>query len=162
MSRVKYNYLFLLLLALFSCKKDVVSPEELVEVSKWEKVAGNYKVYDTLGVFLHDMSIVHIENTFDEAIDSLRFENFNNQFTITSKQSIFSNYPDYITIGYHDTVYDSNNNRWKIMSTLYEDYNNFRDDTLPMRFEVTNINYYIEDLVPYHGEEYFQIAIKQN
>jgi hypothetical protein len=44
----------------------------------------------------------------------------------------------------------------------YEYYNNFHNDTIPLRFQKTNINYYISDLTPYYACDCKQIAVKQH
>jgi len=152
------------LFILSSCKKDKVPVPILEEPSKWEVIAGNYKVYDTLGTYLYDMKIVHVPNEQESTVDSLRFENFDGEFTFTWKQPTASNLPNlYMVFGYHDTLYDSQSKRWKI---LFDDtdpvYNNVLvDDTIRMNFGKTNINYYIEDLTPYFQCDCIQVAVKQ-
>ena len=75
--------LFISSIFLYSCKKDKVPvppPEEEPTLS--EKVAGHYKVCDTIGIYLYDMDIIRIH--VNDHIDSLRFENFDNEFTFTT------------------------------------------------------------------------------
>jgi len=156
--------LFISSIFLYSCKKDKVPvppPEEEPTLS--EKVAGHYKVYDTIGIYLYDMDIIRIHNNIDNT-DSLRFENFDANFTFTVKQESQnpSNYPNYVRIGSHPLLYDSNSKRWKISSAAYTYYNSFLNDTLPLRFQKTNINYYISDLVPYYACDCKQITVKQH
>jgi hypothetical protein len=55
------------------------------EPTLWEKVNGHYKVYDTIGLYLYELNIEHIH--VNDQIDSLRFENFDNEFTFTVIQS---------------------------------------------------------------------------
>ena len=147
---------------LISCKKDKVPVPILEEPSKWEVIAGNYKVYDTLGTYLYDMKIVHVSNAADEYDDSLRFENFDGEFTFTYKQSTASNLPTYnVKIGVHDSLVDSDGNRWNIFSTNYENYNFLENDTIRMRFQKSNIQYYLQDLTPYFQCDCIQVAVKQ-
>ncbi len=153
---------FFISLGFLGCKKEKVEmpcPEPLP--TKWELISGDYKVYDTLGVYLYDMSISHIgTNEFNN--DSLKFDSFDGEFTFTVRQANFSNYPMYTTIGFHDNLYDSQGKRWKIASAQYEDYNNFVNDTIRLRFSKTNINYYLLDLVPYYSCDCKQLAVKQH
>lgn len=147
---------------LLACTKEKTPTPVTPNLTFWEKVEGNYKVYDTTGVYLYEMNIVNIH--VNEYTDSLRFENFDGEFTFTVKQSSPnpSNYPNYVDLGYHITLYDSNSKRWKLGGATYEYYNNFSNDTLPLRFLKTNINYYIEDLTPYYACDCKQIAVKQH
>ena len=66
-----------------ACKKDkvpITMPEP--EPTKWELIAGTYKVYDTLGTYLYDLNISHIPHPENETIDSLRFDNFDILFLL--------------------------------------------------------------------------------
>ena len=153
---------FNILVLLVACKKDKVVPPCLPEQTKWELVSGGYKVYDTLGAFLYDLNIVHIYNEQDD-IDSLRFENFDGEFSFTANQlaTAPSNFPMHIRIGGGDTLYDTQMNRWKLSAGVSESYNQLIDDTIRLRFQKTNINYYLQDLVPYFACDCKQIAVKQ-
>lgn len=155
-------YLCTALTILLACKKDKVVPPCLPEPTKWELISGGYKVYDTLGMFLYDLNIVHIYNEQDD-IDSLRFENFDGEFSFTASQMspAPSNFPMLITIGSHDTLYDAQMNRWKLSAGVSESYNQLIEDTIRLRFQKTNINYYLQDLVPYFACDCKQIAVKQ-
>ncbi|MFT5778162.1 MAG: hypothetical protein ACI837_001118 [Crocinitomicaceae bacterium] len=145
---------------LLGCKKDKVPIPVPLEPSKWELISGEYKVYDTLGAFLYDLNIIHIYSEMND-LDSLRFENFDGEFTFTVKQINPSNYPMYTSLGSHDTLYDSQMHRWKIGSGVEEDYNQLINDTIKLWFQKTNINYWIEDVVPYFACDCKQIAVKQ-
>ncbi|MFT5778160.1 MAG: hypothetical protein ACI837_001116 [Crocinitomicaceae bacterium] len=160
---MKWKMLILIsAILLLACKKDKVPSPEPVELTLWERTAGFYKVYDTLGVYLYDLNIVHL---YDELldIDSLRFENFDGEFTFTGRQMTPapSNFPMMISTGSHDTLYDSQMNRWKLYAGVSDDYNQLINDTIKLRFQKTNINYYIEDLTPYFSCACKQIAVKQ-
>jgi hypothetical protein len=162
---VRWGVLVLLYTILgVSCKKDkipVTVPDSVP--TKWEKIAGTYDVYDTTGVYLYEMTISHLYNS-EMNHDSLKFENFDGEFHFTVKQENFSNYPDMlIRIGYHPLLFDSEFNRWKILHQTDEVYNNvLSGDTLKMIFGKTNINYWIEDVVPYYACDCKQIAVKQH
>jgi len=143
----------------FACTKEKTPIPVIPEPTKWEKIAGHYKVYDTTGVFLYDMDLIHIHNDATNR-DSVRFENFDGEFTFTTKQLEASNLPMFVQIGGWDTLYDSNNKRWKLSAGISDYYNNFRNDTIKLRFNKTNINYYIEDVTPYYACDCKQIAVK--
>jgi hypothetical protein len=146
---------------IMGCKKEVpvvTAPEP----TKWDKITGTYKVYDTLGAYLYELNIVHIPHPENETIDSLRFENFDGEFTFTAIQTNASNYLMSVRIGSHDNLYDSNHKRWKLSGALFDDYNKFENDTIRLRFQKTNINYWVEDAVPYYACDCKQIAVKQH
>ena len=144
----------------FACTKEKTPTPVTPEPTKWEKIAGHYKVYDTTGVYLYDMDLIHSHNNTTNR-DSIRFENFDGEFTFTTQQEEFANLPMYVRIGGYDPLYDSNGKRWKITSAAFSYYNNFSNDTIPFRFSKTNINYYISDLTPYYACDCKQIAVKQ-
>jgi hypothetical protein len=146
---------------LWACTKEKTPMPVTPEPTKWEKIAGHYKVYDTTGVYLYDMDLLHIHNDATNR-DSIRFENFDGEFTFTTQQEDFVNIPMYVAIGGGDTLFDSNNKRWKLSGGTYTYYNNWHNDTIPLRFQKTNINYYISDLTPYYACDCKQIAVKQH
>jgi len=146
---------------LFACTKKKTPTPITPEPTKWEKIAGHYKVYDTTGVYLYDMDLVHIHN-YATNEDSIRFENFDNNFTFIALQVDFSSIPMYVRIGGGDPLYDSNNKRWKLSAGISDYYNNWNSDTIKLRFNKTNINYYISDLTPYYACDCKQIAVKQH
>jgi hypothetical protein len=153
-----------ILTIIVACNKDKVEmPCSEPEPTKWELISGNYKVYDTLGAYLYDMNIVHVPNLSEE-LDSLRFENFDGEFVFTAKQlnTAPSNFPMHIKIGGADTLYDAQANRWKLSAGVSENYNQLINDTIRLRFQKTNINYWIEDAVPYYACDCKQIAVKQH
>jgi len=156
-------------LLLFACKKDKVSKPLIpppVMVSKWEKIPGHYKVYDTLGVFMYEMDILHSDTTLPDNthIDSLHYIGFDGQFNFTAMQTSFSNWPvNNVRIGVHNPVIDSNNNRFRIFGYgPIVPYNNFKNDTIIFYFEKQNILYYLHDLVPYYYCNCKHVAVKQH
>lgn len=157
-----YHILIPVFIAGVSCTKEKTPVPVVPELTLWQRVAGNYKVYDTTGVYLYDMNIVHIH--VNDQVDSLRFENFDGEFTFTTKQSSPnpSNYPNYVRIGVHNPIYDSNSKRWQLGGAAYTYYNSYHNDTLPLRFQKTNIAYYISDVTTYYACDCKQIAVKQH
>jgi hypothetical protein len=166
--KYKYFYsklLFVVLVTVFmSCRKDKVQEPVFEEPTKWELISGYYKVYDTLGEYLYNMEIKHkrVELESGHIRDSLEFINFDNDFTFTFNQPNFSNIPMKVHIGVHDTLWDKDNNRWRLFSGNMDEYNFWVNDTIKLRFNKTNINYYLQDLVPYYECDCKQIAVKQN
>ena len=156
--------LIFLIAAFISCRKDKVQEPVVEEPTKWELISGDYKVYDTLGEYLYDMNIEHkrVELESGHIRDSLVFINFDNDFTFSYNQPDFSNIPMKVHIGVHDTLLDKNNNRWRLFSGNMDEYNFWVNDTINLRFKKTNINYYLQDLVPYYECDCKQIAVKQH
>jgi hypothetical protein len=168
MRNVSRKVVLLLAISTFSiisaCKKDKVpGPTPTPELTKWEKVVGDYKVYDTMGIYLYDMGISHNSGIDDDGFpyDSLHFENFDGQFNISARQSNASNYHNSVVIGVQTALVDSSGNRWKVSSVYDEVYNNLFNDTIRFRFWKHNLNYYLEDLVPYYDCQCKQVAVKQ-
>lgn len=157
------NLLAFFIIILFSCRKDKIQEPVVEESTKWELISGDYKVYDTLGEYLYDMEIEHkrIELESGQIRDSLEFINFDNDFNFLSYQPQINN-EIMVQIGSHDTLYAQDGNRWKLFSGNLGDYNTWSNDTINLRFNRTNINYYLYDLVPYYECTCFQIAVKQN
>jgi len=155
--------IFNLLIILMACEKDKIEIPCPEPIDQWELrglISGTYKVYDTLGSYLYDMDITHITHP-DPMKDSLRFENFDGQFSFATEQFKWANYLMGVSIGSQDTLYDSLGDRWKLSGALHENYNNFNNDTIRLRFQKTNINYWVEDVVPYFACDCKQIAVKQ-
>jgi len=151
---------------LVACKKDKVPlPIPVPEPTKWEKISGHYKVYDTTGAFLYEMDIMHSDTTLSDNthIDSLLYINFDGQYSFSSQQSNFTNYPNMIQIGVHNPVIDANNDRYRIFGYGPQNgFNNFVNDTIIFYFEKQNIQYYIQDVTPYFYCECKQVAVKQH
>ena len=78
---------------LFGCDKDKTPTTATPEPTKWQQIAGHYKVYDTTGVYLYEMDLIYIYNPVNNR-DSIRFENFDGEFTFTSEQDS----PPHLTI----------------------------------------------------------------
>jgi hypothetical protein len=146
-----------------ACTKEKVPlPAEPVEPTKWEKIAGDYKVYDTLGNYLYKMSITHIYNDSNNT-DSLHFENYGDLFTMTCYQSPWSGIPEgYIEIGANNPIVDKFENKWALYQATNLDYNVLINDTLKLRYRRVNILYYLEDITPYCDTTIIEIAVKQH
>jgi hypothetical protein len=150
---------------LMSCTRDKIPQYPTIqEPSKWKKIEGKYKVYDTLGSYLYEMEIIHI---FNETInkDTLIFKNLHNQFNLYSWQSYLPNNvnPFSIFIGPEDPIFDKQNNRWQLITYGFSDgCNIWKNDTIIMKFGLINIKYWIEDAKPYLDTIIKQVAVKQH
>ena len=163
LKRIFYIICFIVFIQFIDgCKKDKVPYPEIVEQSKWEKLSGEYKVYDTLGNYLYDMNISHIHDSQNDT-DSLHFENFDDNFDFSSKQLNFGSNvsPYFITIGPKDTIFDNEFKRWKILTLADTAYNTLINGTIKMKYRITNINYYLQDITPYCDTIKIQLAVKQ-
>jgi hypothetical protein len=162
-SKSKYMILVLLFLSLLSCRKDKVVQPIVEDPTKWELISGDYKVYDTLGEYLYQMEIKHkrFELHSGQIKDSLEFINFDDDFNFLSYQPQINDLIQ-VQIGSHDTLYAKDGTKWKLYSGNLGDFNIWSNDTIHLRFNRTNINYYLQDLVPYYECECKQIAVKQN
>jgi len=166
-SQVRMLLFLLFIIGLASYTKDKIVPCPEPEPTKYELISGDYKVYDTLGGFLYDMNINYIQGPVDNGIprDTIVFENFDGEFNFAQPQGYNPGNPElYIKIGQVDTLFDSQGKRWKLLnSAINETYDNtFLNDTIKIRFHKTNINYWIEDAVPFYECYCKQIAVKQH
>jgi len=154
-------------LLIVSCNKDTVpAPKTPVipEPVKWEVIPGDYKVYDTTGLFLYDMNISHsIGNTTQGyRTDSLHYTNFYGNFDITAVQSQYCTNPNCIKIGSYEELYDSIDNRWNIFDYGSDsELNNFRNDSIVLYFEIHNTPYWLNDGTTYYHKILKHIAVKQ-
>lgn len=161
-----WNKTTALIIAAFSlffvqCTKDKVSISTPTEATRWEKIAGTYKVFDTNGVYLYEMNITHIQGN-QEHIDSLYFENFDDKFSISNWQSPWPLSDTYINVGVHDPIIDKHGKRWHLFQETNENYNTLNNDTIRLRFWKSNILYYLTDVTPYFEGYSEQIAVKQH
>jgi hypothetical protein len=160
--RLLLSVLFLIVLVA-GCKKDKTpTPEPAPAPTKWELIPGQYKVYDTIGNYLYDMSILHWTALTQEGYrrDTFLFEQFDGQFNIKSYQPEVnpSNYPKYyFYLGSHQPIYDSNNDRWQFFG--YDAH--YSNDSIYFEYKLENILYYIQDARPYEYRKEKRIGIKQ-
>ena len=162
-------YLALVLL-MVSCKKDKVPvppTTPIVEPTKWENIAGDYKVYDTVGMFLYDMNIAYVPGkkiSPSNIVDSLHFTNLDDKFSYSQPQSTNGNlyYYYYVEIGAYQPILDKHNKRWHLFPLSVGNEMIWHNDTIVFHFSIHNILYYIGDAVPYEFSKKKQIAVKQH
>ncbi len=162
---LKSSLVFVLLLV--SCSKDkvpipIVSPEK-----PWEKFVGNYKVYDTTGVYLFDAEIQYYSgvNVYGGITDSIRILNFDNKFILNC---FFVNSTDlnYLNFGFHNPIKDYNNKTWGITiipddTNTVELENRLINNRMTLYFRKTNIMYWMNESVPYVYENVKHVYVKQ-
>ena len=160
---MKYLFVLIFLLILFSCTKDK-TPTFIDNRTIWEKVTGKYNVYDTLGVFLYEMEIIHKDPIVTGSFaDSLQFINFDNDFVFTRSQS--TNLPENL-ISFVSPFHakDKNNKSWSLFNSsnggIYD--NKWRNDTIRMCFRKHNTPWWPSESVPYLDTIIKQIAVKQH
>jgi hypothetical protein len=151
---------------IFSCTKDKTPVPPVYLPEQWEKFIGDYKVYDTVGNYLYDFNIKHTFkglNIYGIERDSLVIENFNQKLDLRFEfQEMLE--ANFLEIGVHHPVYDSQGKRWHISKNYDSNnihYNFLINDTLILYFTMSNIAFYIPDAVPYYDCECKQVAVKQ-
>lgn len=164
---VKYIFCFALsVLMIFSCKKDKVPVIPVEKELIYERISGHYNVYDSNLVFLYEMDLEYVVRQNNE-LDSIRFNNFNNNFNFSSRQSTAPNF-DYanekqiIVISPFPTK-GKNNISYSMYSTEDIIYDNiWRNDTIRLCFETHNTPWWLQEMVPYVDKIEKQIAVKQH
>lgn len=162
--------LFIILLFSNCSKKELLPDEQPYIPEQYERFIGDYKVYDTMGVYLYNMNINHLSSTYfqnGQKIDSLILINFNDTFNLMIDfNPASSGYENTFDIGFHDSIIDYNNKSWNI-STLSDDLstpmreNELKNDSMILYFRQTNIQYYMPEAQPYFFCKCKQVAVKQ-
>jgi hypothetical protein len=165
----KVFYILFSSIFIFGCsKKEEELPTPITEPEQWERFAGDYKVYDILGNFLYDMSLVHFysgNNIYQNDVDSVIIQNFADTFDLKYefRRTIDKNLLD---IGFHDSIVDRNNKSWHLTRNADDENTPIREnklinDTIIMYFRLNNIKYYIQEAQPYYYCDCKHIAVKQ-
>ena len=159
---MKYLILILLVGVFYSCRKDTPVFPPVTEPEPWEKFIGDYKVYDTTGVFLYDMSISH-HSTFTypnlQVVDSLHVDNFGNKFELFTDPLVFG-------LPHIDPIEDHDGYNW-YFTGIFDDLgtqvkeNYWLNDTIIFYYRITNILYYIGEGQPYYLGDHKEITVKQ-
>ena len=159
---MKYLLLILTLGVFFSCVKDTPVFPPVPEREPWEKFIGDYKVYDTTGVFLYDMSISHHysgDNVFGNPVDSLYIENLSNLFEFELKTD-----PNLFDIRSDSALEDKYGYHWFFGSMWHDPVQNtnyYHNDTIILSYTLDNILHYINEGQPYYRCDCKEIAVKQ-
>lgn len=172
---MKYLLAILSIVLIFSCTKEkqVIPTPDGTANGRIFKYLGDYKVYDTNGVFMYDMNISFFQTDIGpnyHPIDSIMITNFADTFDLSFQ--FISTYTDQtyntelLDIGFHDSIVDYNNKSWRI-SGKKDDYNTsyyenvLIDDTIVMYFQKRNNQFYIQEGQPLVDEILKHVAVKQ-
>lgn len=176
MKNYHFRFLFILTLIFNSCIKDELNINEQEEIynpfedklEPFDKFIGNYKVYDTIFNYLHDMSISHFSgiNQYGVEVDSLRIINFADSFNFVIPFQNSQN-KNYLDLFYVDTLYSYSGKRFFFwgnsddLSTPNIIENELVNDTVLLYYSLDNIKYYLYENVPYYQCDCKQFAVKQ-
>ena len=159
-----------LLTALASCRKDPPVPDPPDPPFVWERFIGDYKVYDSTGFYIYDMSILHDivwqPSPDVQRIDTLKIVNFNGKLDLRFRFMETTNEPNYLNIGIHHPVLDHDGYSWHVSRKSNDPHdpvkvNTLINDTIILYFQMSNIAFCQAEGVPcYHIIEK-QIAVKQ-
>jgi hypothetical protein len=166
-NKIKILGLLLFLVIACSCKKEKVPITEKPEEKPWEKFVGNYKVYDTLGVYLFDATISHFAFTKPSGVivDSLIINNFADSFNLKIRFKL-NKIPSFFDIGFSQPALDYLNNPWNVTTYLDDSLtpileNNLVNDTMILYFRMTNITYYDNISTFYYWCDCKHVYVKQ-
>jgi len=149
--------LFLAVLIAGCRKEEEKIPEPPVPVDGRDRFVGNYQVFDTLGVYSHDMTISKFSNG---GRDSLLISNYADTFNLSILHESYWATP-VLNIGPFFPAYDQSGNRWALFHSGEEFENTLGNDTIVLRYKLSNIAFYVDDGVPFYECECKQIAVKQ-
>lgn len=150
----------LAVVVLSGCKKDDKDcPTDSVPPDGRNQFAGQYKVYDTTGVYLYPMEIF-LAN--DAGRDSLFVVNWGGRFDfyvrhengdLTNGLGIIPPFPSYDHQGY----------RWGFFHEADAQFHSgyLINDTLRMSYSISNIAFYAEDGVPFFALSFREYGVKQ-
>ncbi len=168
MKNIYYFILALSIICLTYCTKDKAPcPTSIPEHEVWEKFIGEYNVYDTIGNFIYQMEIKHHfngVNVHGNIVDSLIILNFADTADLFIEMR---NYIDnrVLSIGFNESVTGHNGQTWQFYdnvedTTTVELENTLINDTIVLFFRQTNIQYWVNEGVPYYYCDCKQIAVK--
>ncbi len=159
--------LWLCLLILSSCTKDIVPVPNPIPEKTWEKFVGHYKVYDTLGNYLYDSEMEYFTkiNSSGYTTPNIRIRNLCNKmdYDFLFMEGINENF---LNLGIRDSIRDYQNNHW-FLNRLTDDSNSIITENhliegkIVLFFRITNIKYYIKESVPYVDQNVKQVYVKQ-
>ena len=172
---MKYLLAILSIVLIFSCSKEkqVIPTPDGTANGRIFKYLGDYKVYDTNGVYMYDMNISFFQTDIGpnyQPIDSIIIKNFADTFDLSFQFTPYytdaSYETEFLNIGFHDSIVDYNNKAWWVGSLFFDTTTTVKEnalinDTMVMYFKMDNIKYYIQEAQPYYMCECKHVAVKQ-
>jgi hypothetical protein len=142
------------------CRKDRDCPSSpRAAVDGRDQFVGQYKVYDTTGVYLYDMEIL---KSNDQGGDSLYALNWAGRFDFYVRHEN-GDMTDLLNINPPFPSLDGLGGRWAFTRQYDSAFmsNRLVRDTLRMSYFISNIAFYAEDGVPFFEWSYREYGVKQ-
>jgi hypothetical protein len=160
------HFQFTLLLAalvsfcLLSCRKEKECPSAQQPVDGRDKFVGQYKVYDTTGVYLYSMEIMKTSGS--SGIDSVYVVNWGDRFNLYVQHDD-GNATPFLNLAPPFPSLDHAGRRWAFFAESDPVFqtNKLVNDTLRMSYVINNIAFYAEDGVPFFAWSYREYGVKQ-
>jgi len=152
MSMLRRLFCISLLTLVTSCEKIVT--DEFPNQKTCEKFAGNYLMYDPELDTNYSMQVSCTYHDGNSYGDSIHFINYANRFDFGQKALNSTENLDFI---YGTNIFplaDKNGNNWSFSNAGFysgEDTTWIYGDSLVLRFEISNIAFYMDEGVPYYA-----------
>lgn len=145
---------------LFGCKKEKDDPTGSAPVDGRDHFVGQYKVYDTTGVYLYSMEIMKTSGS--TGIDSVYVVNWGDRFNLYVQHDNGNTTP-FLNIIPPFPSYDHLGQRWAFFQESNAAFNSnlLINDTLRMNYYISNIAFYVDDGVPFFEWTYWEYGVKQ-
>ncbi len=140
------------------CKDETEEPTPPQPVDGRDKFVGDYLVYDTLGIYLYQLSVSKFGTG---GRDSLLLTNYADTFDLRILHERYWT-SDQLDIDSWFPAIDYAGHSWALSGASIEDGSNvLTNDTIPLKFTMNNIAFYWQEGVPYFSCVCKQIAVKQ-
>ncbi len=143
------------------CRKDEDCPSSpSAPVDGRGQFVGQYRVYDTTGVYRYTMEIMKASGS--TGIDSLYAVNWGGRFNIYVQHDNGNTTP-FLNIAPPFPSVDNEGHRWAFFAESDPVFqtNKLINDTLRMSYFISNIAFYAEDGVPFFEWSYREYGVKQ-
>ncbi len=162
MSRFINSIVFItcLMVCCAGCRKEKECPVTSSPVDGRDKFVGQYKVYDTTGVYLYSMEIMKASGT--SGIDSLFVVNWGDRFDLYVQHDA-GNTTSFLNLIPPFPSLDHYGKRWAFSAETDQTFqsNVLLNDTLRMSYVINNIAFYAADGVPFFTWSYREYGVKQ-
>ncbi|HRH36920.1 MAG TPA: hypothetical protein PK760_01160 [Flavobacteriales bacterium] len=159
-SRVLLWSLVSVVLCAIACRKDKECPVSNPSPADGrDKFVGQYKVYDTTGVYQYDMEIMKAN---DPGHDSLFVVNWGNRFDMYVRHED-GDLTDWLVIMPPFPALDHIGRRWSFSHEPDAAFHSgsLINDTLHMSYFISNIAFFSQDGVPFFEWSYREYGVKQ-